>query len=139
MDYQDGLGGLVKPFGNQHSTVFASAVRDETHNSRDFDNLNHLGVQLVVDVTAETAGGSTHTIVVTIQGKDPASGKYYTLLESASITATGTTLLTVHPGVTASANVAASHVLPRTWRVLVTHTADGESDMTYSVGANLVL
>lgn len=135
---KDGNGGLALPYGNVGRTIFASATRDTTHNSEDFDNLSHLGVQLVVDITAETVGNSTHTVVVTIQGKDPASGKYYTLLQSASLTSTGTTLLTVHPSVTASANVAAAHVLPRTWRVLVTHTADGASDMTYSIGANLV-
>lgn len=139
MELQDGLGGLVRPFGNLGQTIFESAQRDDTHNSQDFDNLNHRGVQLVVDITAEEAGNSTHTIVVTIQGKDPASGKYYTLLQSASLTGTGTTLLTVHPSVVASANVAASHVLPRTWRVLVTHTPDGASNMTYSIGANLLL
>jgi hypothetical protein len=138
MELQDGEGGLQKPFGNIHRTIFASGVRDETHNSQDFDNLSHRGVQLVLDITAETAGGSTHTIVVTIQGKDPTSGKYYTLLQGASKTATGTTLMTVHPGVTASANVAAAFALPRTWRVLVTHTADGASDMTYSIGADLI-
>jgi hypothetical protein len=113
-------------------------VRSVTHNSTDQDNLSHRGVQLVVDVTAEAAGGSSHAMVVTIQGKDPASGKYYTLLASASITAVGTTVLTVHPSVVASANVAASHALPRTWRVLVTHTADGASSMTFSIGANLI-
>lgn len=139
MDLQDGAGGLIKAFGNIARTIFASALRSVTHNSADQDNINHRGVQLVVNISAETAGGSTHTIVVTIQGKDPASGSYYTLLASANLTATGTTILTVHPSVVASANVAASHSLPRTWRVLVTHTADGASNMTYSVGANLLV
>lgn len=139
MELNDGLGGIQRASGNLERIIFASATRDTTHSSLDFDNLSHLGVQLVVDVTDETDGDSTHTIVVKIQGKDPASGKYYDLLTSASITATGTTLLTVHPSVTPSANVAAAYALPRTWRVSIEHTADGASDMTYSVGANLVM
>lgn len=139
MDMRDGLGGTVKPFANRSLAVFGSAARDTTHDSEDLDNLNHRGVQLVVDVTDETVGGSTHSIVVKIQGKDEVSGKYYDLLESAAITATGTNLLTVYPSIAAVANEAVSNALPRTWRVRVEHTADGASDMTYTVGANMLL
>lgn len=138
-DYRDVAGGKITGLANVNLAVFASGVRSETHNSQDLQNLNARGVHVVVDVTAETAGGSTHTIVVKIQGKDAASGKYYDLLESASITDTGTTALKVYPGIAAASNVAASDVLPREWRVRIEHTADGASDMTYSVGANLVL
>lgn len=139
MELNIGKGGVERAYSHMGLTVFASDTRDTTHSSRDVDNINHLGVQLVVDVTDETAGGSSHSMVVKIQGKDPASGKYYDLLASAAITATGTTLLTVHPAVTPAANLAAAHVLPRSWRVTVEHTADGGSDMTYSIGANLVM
>ena len=61
--------------------------------------------------------GTSPTITVTIQGKDTASGSYYTLLASTAIAADGVTELTVYPGITASSNVAASAHLPATWRV----------------------
>ena len=72
----------------------------------------------------------------TIQGKDHLSGKYYDLLVGVAITAIGTTILKVYPGIMASANVAASDILPLTWRVQFVH-ADVDS-ITYSVSAMVV-
>jgi hypothetical protein len=68
----------------------------------------------VVDITA-IGGGATLT--VTIEGKDPVSGKYFTLLASSALNATGTTTLTVFPGAPVSANASANATLPRTYRV----------------------
>ena len=99
-------------------SLFALAAAAASANSSDQNNVDALGVEVVVDLTA--VGGTTPTCVVTIEGKDPISGKYYTLLASASLTAVGTTVLTVFPGVTVSANTAASRPLPRTWRVKTT-------------------
>jgi len=75
-------------------------------------------------------------VTFTIKGKDPLSGKYYTLLASAAIVAASTVVLRVYPGLTAVANLVASDVLPLDWRVEVTHSAG--SNFTYSVGAQLV-
>ena len=75
------------------------------------------GIKVFVNISAITAGSA----VVTIQGKDP-SGNYYTVLASASLTATGETVLTVYPGTTAAANSVANDVLPRQWRVSVAVT-----------------
>lgn len=99
-------------------SLFALAAASASANGADKDNLDALGVEVVVDLTA--VSGTTPTLVVTIQGKDPVSGKYYDLLASASLTAAGTTVLTVFPGMTAAANSAASRPLPRTWRVKTT-------------------
>ena len=114
-------------------TVLASAARTATVSSRDFDNIHHKGAHVVVDVTAVTA---TPSVVPSIEGKDPTSGKYYTLLTGAAITATGTTVLKIYPGIATVANGAASDVLPRVWRVTMTH-ADTDS-ITYSVAAGLL-
>lgn len=86
-------------------------------NSADLANTNHKGVKVVIDVTA--LAGTTPTITVTIKGKDPVSGKYYTILASAALNATGTTTLTVYPGLTPSANSTANDVLSATWRIEV--------------------
>lgn len=118
---------------NVNVSVFASTARTATHNSADLTNYNGRGLHLVIDVTASSA---TPSVTFTIQGKDELSGKYYTLLVSAAITGTGTTVLRVYPGLTAAANLVATDVLPRTWRVLATH-ADADS-ITYSVGASVL-
>lgn len=127
-------GFLMGAYHNEEIKVLQSAARTASVNSDDFENMNGRGVKVVIDVTADPAAAS---VVFTIQGKDPVSGKYFDILSSAAVTATGTTVLTVYPGVTASTNVAASDVLPRTWRVKAV-AADADS-LTYSVGAITIL
>jgi hypothetical protein len=120
--------------GNQDITVFSSAARTATHNSADLKNHFGSGIHLVIDCTA---AADTPSVVFTLQGKDEASGKYYTLIASAAITGTGTTVLRMFRGGTAAANLVVNDNLPRTFRVLATH-ADGDS-ITYSVGASIIL
>lgn len=74
------------------------------------------GIKLQIAVPVLSAG----SLVVTIQGV--INGQAYTVLASASISATGTSILSVYPGLTAAANVTANDVLPRQWQVLVTPT-----------------
>lgn len=93
------------------------------------------GIKLVIDITALT--GTTPTVAVTLQGKDTTSGKYFTILASAALSAVGTTVLTVFPGATASANVAANDILPRTWRVSVTVAGTGPA-ATATIGASVI-
>jgi hypothetical protein len=123
----------VDPEGNisplRDGTVFASQARTATHNSPDLINPGARGLLLVINVTASSA---TPSVVFTIQGKDPASGTYYTILASTAITGAGQTILRVHPDLTAAANQIAKDILPRTWRVLATH--DDTDSITYSTG-----
>lgn len=118
----------------QRITLLPSAARTATTNSGDISNPRYRGVHLVIDATASAA---TPGVVFTIQGKDPVSGQYYTILASAAVTGTGTTVLRVYPGLTASANVTANDVLPADWRLLAT-AADADS-LTYSVAGSLLL
>ncbi len=114
--------------------AFASAARTASENSPDLLNLgNKPGAQVIIDVTAVTA---TPSVTFKVQGKDPASGKYYDLIESAAITGVGTTVLSIRPGITTTANLAVSNSVPKRIRVVATH-ADADS-ITYSVGVNLV-
>lgn len=86
-----------------------------TYNTADQFNAAAKGIRIWVVVTAFT--GTTPTLTVAIQEKDPASGNYDTILVTANITGVGTTILTVYPGLTAAANSVANNVLPRTWRI----------------------
>lgn len=97
-------------------------------------NVNARGVHVVLDITAASGTGG---LTLVIEGFDVTSGKWYTILQSAAQIAIAIVVLKVYPGVTAAANVAASDILPRTWRVRVVH--GDASSYTYSVGANLVV
>lgn len=129
-----GTGTWDRKRGNSDLTVFTSAARTATPTPFDGTNYNGRGLHLVIDVTSVTASPS---VTFTVQGKDVISGKFYTLLASAAITGTGTTILRVYPGLTAAGNLVATDVLPRIFRVIATH---GNSDsITYSVGASVIL
>jgi hypothetical protein len=84
-----------------------------TFNSNIQMNDNCCGINLVIDITLAT----TATLQVTIQGYDSASGKFYTVLQSASLAAVATTVLTAFPGSTVTANLSANNMLPARWRV----------------------
>lgn len=85
-------------------------------NSADQGNRRARGVKVVIDITALT--GTSPTLTVTLQGKDPVSGKYYTILASAALAAVATTVLTVYPAAAVAANVSANDELPASWRVI---------------------
>lgn len=94
--------------------VSLSAAGAGTTVSADQTNKYARSLKCVTDVTV---AGGTPTLVVTIQGKDSGSGKYYTLLASAALATVSTNLLAVGPGLTAGANLIANDVLPYTWRL----------------------
>lgn len=140
------MGGMVQlfngaTFDRQRCNVNTDALVTHTAASAgvagaDQLNINSRGVQIGVNITAGT--GTTPTLQVIIEGKDAASGAYYTLLASAAIAATaGFTLLTVYPGLTAAANSIANQVLPRVWRV---RTVIGGTTpaVTATVGASVI-
>lgn len=112
--------------------LITAAAATTTQNSTDQVNANGRGVKVVLDMT--TAG--TGSVTLTIQGKDAASGKYYTILAGAAVTTNSTNVYTIYPGLAAAANVSANDVLPRTWRVLA--TANNANPATYTVGASVL-
>lgn len=117
---------------NQNLRVLESLSRTATNNSGDLRNQDHKGIHVVLDVTDHGTG----EIVLTIQGKDQVSGKYYTLLAGAAVTTTSTNVYKVYPDLTATTNVSANDIVPETFRILITH--NNANAMTYSVGASLV-
>lgn len=112
--------------------VYASAARTATPDTVELEVAGYRGMHLIIDATAAT---STPSVVVTILGVDRVSGKTYTILASAAITGTGTTILKVGPGLPVSANASVNDVLPPIIRISSAH---GDADsLTYSVGASL--
>lgn len=114
------------------ATLAAAAVGG---NGTDISTGGRIGCKLVIDVTA--ISGTTPTLTVTLQGKDPVSGKYYNILSSAAISTVSTTVLTVYPGLTAAANATASDILPGTVRV-VTAVAGTTPAVTATVGLSFI-
>lgn len=115
------------------TTVYASAARTATPTAVTVACGRYNWLRVVIDVTAIAA---TPSVVCTIDGLSPLSGKYYNLLTAAAVTATGTTVLKVGPGLPVTANVSANDVLPDTIRITMTH---GDADsITYTVAAELM-
>jgi len=110
----------------QDKLVITSAARTATHTAS--FACGQTGGLFVIDVTAVTA---TPSVVFTIKGEEPVSGNTWTVLASAAITSTGTTVLRVHPSLTASANTIAKDMMPQSVLITATH-ADTDS-ITYSV------
>ncbi len=108
-------------------TAYASAARTAT-STVDVIVENAQGLIIVIDVTLDAAAAS---VVFNIDGLDVLTGNTWTLLDSAAITAVGTTVLRISPHLTASANTIAKDIIPPVIRVNPVH-ADGDA-MTYSV------
>lgn len=128
----DNYGDLAVNSGSD-LVILASAARTTTQTQPDQTNFsNARGIKVLLDMTVVGTG----SVTLTIQGKDLASGKYYTLLAGAAVTTNTTNVYTVYPGISATANVSANDVLPHTWRALV--TANNANSATYSLGASLL-
>ncbi len=105
--------------------VFESAARTATVSATLATEC--LGGVFVIDVTAVVSAPS---VVFTIAG---VSGDIeWTILDSAAITATGTTVLRIHPSLTAAANTIAKDILPQALKITATHA--NANSITYSVG-----
>ena len=118
---------------NTNLVLLSSAARTAATTSTDITNTDYRGCHIIIDVTVDPASAS---ITPTIQGLDSVSGKYYTLLVGSAITAVGTTVLRIYPGLVASANVTVNDILPNKFRVSMA-VADTDS-ITYSVSATLI-
>lgn len=123
-------GSFDRARGNIDFTVFNVTAGTTTQTSSDFTNYSGQGTKIVLNVTSAGTG----SITLAIQGKDLASGQYYAILTGSAVTTNSTNVYTIYPGITVTANVSASDVLPRTWRVVV--TANNANAMTYTVGAS---
>ena len=92
-----------------------TGVSTGTYLGPDIDCLDRTGLLVFINITA--ISGTTPTYTVTVEGKDPVSGTYYTILASAGLNATGMTVLKIYPALTAAANLVANDILPQTFRI----------------------
>lgn len=126
--------------GNQDNiTLLASAAITSNSQSADQTNYNARGVK--VFIKTGSFGASESTMVVNVQVKDPVNGTYYTVLSSpaAGLSASSTYILTVYPGITVTANVSASDVISRTWRVSWSASNWGTGGSTLGISCAYIL
>lgn len=126
----------------QDFTLLSRATRTTTTSSADVDMTEladeFSGVRAVIDVTNISTSGN---IYLTIQGYDPILNTYFNVISTADITATGTTVVRVHPYLIDTTNLIAQDQLTDKWRVTVTHQGfDGPTPaaVAYGVSAHLL-
>lgn len=112
-------------------SFYQSSARTATPTAISVEDDSVLGIQVVINVTAV---GVTPSVVPTIDGYDPLSDTWYNLLTGAAITATGATVLRVHPDLLAVTNLTAQDFLPKKYRLVMTH--GNATTITYSVNVN---
>lgn len=121
------------------ATLLTATAATGTQTTSDVESKLGRGVIVFIDVT--TAGGGGETITPAIQFKDPGSAKYVTVTAFGTQTATATYLYTLYPGGAETAAVGSHEVqalvLPKTWRVVVTHSASAA--WTYTIGYSLLV
>ncbi len=112
-------------------TAFASVNRIATPDPVDVDMIGAHGMVVIIDVSDAAV---TPSVVFNVDGFDSLSQKTWTLLDSAAITGTGTTVLRVGPGLTNSANLIADDLIPPAVRIAPVH-ADADP-ITYTVAVH---
>jgi hypothetical protein len=125
------------PSGAAGFTVLPSAARTTAPDTQEFEvtgrGYEYRGLHLIIDATVVT---STQTLTVTVSGVDRVSGKLYTLLASAAITAASTVVLKIGPDLTPVNNLAVNDYLPPVFRVSV--ALENSLTATYSISGMLV-
>jgi hypothetical protein len=129
-----GPGGGAAGTGNVDTAALITAAGvTTTQTGTDQVNYGGRGVVVVFDMTVVGTG----SVTLSIQGKDVASGKYYTILAGVAVVTNITSVYTIYPGAAVTANVSSNSPLPRTWRVLA--TANNANAATYTVGASVIV
>jgi hypothetical protein len=113
-------------------TFYTSAARTATPAQGTVSCGYSSGIVVVIDVTAV---GVTPSVTPSIECQDVLSGKWYTLLTGAAITAVGTVVLRAFPGAAVLANLTANDAL--TERVRLTMTHGNATTITYSASGHL--
>lgn len=117
---------------NHNSVILASAARTATTNGAQFENFSERGVYFITNITA----GAGYSIQPELQIYDSISAGYVTLATGAALTASGTYVFKIYPGITEIAGFAYNMMLPRYWRFRMVH--GNANSVTYSVSGQVI-
>ncbi len=120
---------------NRYVTVLASAARTalEAVEIVQASGDNPLALVFTIDVTLDAASA---VITPSIQGFDPLSETWTTILTGAAISALGDVQLRIGIGLPVTANLSANYAIPKKFRFNMA-VADTDA-ITYSVGLEIV-
>lgn len=122
------------PSSQIDGVIFPSASRDAaTYTSDPIQNHHAKGVRIFTSITDDGASG---TVTVTIQVKDPVTDTWVALAGAVTAALTDTAqpaILTVYPGIVATANVAVPQHIGSHWRLSVVVASNA---VTFSIGAD---
>lgn len=102
--------------GNMGNTLQLTAAGAASINVAVANAIGARGIKAKIWINGAPTG-TTPTMTVTLQGVDLISGQKWTLIVSAALNASGFTVLTVYPGLTAAANLTVSDVIPQNLNV----------------------
>jgi len=120
---------------NTGVTGLASGARTTGTQSSDITTYNARGIVILFDITAVPG---SDTVTLSIQGKDPVSNKYFTIVNANAKSSTGQQYLALGLGasdIEDNWDGMQGVAIPRTIRVSVAHSGSGS--FTYSVGLML--
>jgi hypothetical protein len=114
--------------------IITAAAKTASGNSSDIIS-DRTGLMLFLNITGFS--GTTPTLDVKVQGKDPASGTYVDMpgASFAQKVGTGSDTLLIYPGVTSTVNRQISAALPNVIRIAYTIGGTTPS-FTFSIGAS---
>lgn len=117
----------------QDTTLFASATKTSSGNGSDFETYNMNEATFFLNVSA--ASGTSPTLDVDIEGKDPVSAGYFKLVSFAQKTAISTGRVVIGLGSVDDANTDAVASVPLPHIIRAKYTIGGTSpSFTFSVG-----
>lgn len=116
---------------NIHFLALNVAGSTVTQTSPEFRNEYGCGAEIYFNMTAVGTGNVT----LTVQGKDPTSLVFYTVLSGAAVATNGFIKYQIFPGAATTANVSVNDLMPFIWRIVV--TANNANPTTYSAGVTL--
>ena len=122
------------PTSQIDGVIFPSATRSAaTYTSDPIYNPHAKGVRIFTSITDDGASG---TVTTTVQCKDPVSDTWVAIGGAVTAALTDTaqpSILTIYPGIVATANVSVPHHLGSHWRLSVVVASN---DVTFSIGAD---